>query len=82
MQSWPLQEAKAKFSELVRKANLEGPQEVTVRGQDQVVVISKKMYEEFFCPKQSFWEFMANSPLHGIPLDITRDQSTSRDIAL
>lgn len=61
MQSWQLQEAKAKFSELVRKATSEGPQEVTVRGQEQVVVISKKSYEEFLHPKPSFWEFMSNS---------------------
>jgi antitoxin Phd len=82
MQSWQLQEAKAKFSELVRKATFEGPQEVTVRGHEQVVVISKKSYEELLHPKLSFWEFMSQSPLKGIELDLERDHSLPRDVEL
>jgi prevent-host-death family protein len=35
---WSLQEAKAKFSEVVRRAQTEGPQTVTVHGQPAVVV--------------------------------------------
>ncbi len=41
---WPLQDAKARFSELVRRVHSEGPQHVTVHGKDEVVVISA---EEF-----------------------------------
>jgi prevent-host-death family protein len=41
---WPLQDAKARFSELVRKVRSEGPQHVTVHGRDEVVVIAA---EEF-----------------------------------
>ena len=41
---WPLQDAKARFSELVRKARSEGPQHVTVHGRDEVVIIA---VEEF-----------------------------------
>ena len=82
MQSWQLQEAKAKFSELVRKATFEGPQEVTVRGQEQVVVIAKKTYETLLHPKPSFWELMSNSPIKGIDLDIERDRSFPRDVGL
>jgi prevent-host-death family protein len=37
---WPLQDAKARFSELVRRVRSEGPQHVTVHGRDEVVVIS------------------------------------------
>src|SRR5206468_12276804 len=37
---WPLQDAKARFSELVRRVRDEGPQHVTVHGRDEVVVIS------------------------------------------
>ena len=82
MTSWPLQDAKARFSELVRKATAEGPQEVTVRGQEQVVVISKKTYEDLLHPKPSFWDFMSTSPLKGIELDLKRDSSLPRDISL
>ena len=41
---WPLQDAKAHFSELVRRVRSEGPQHVTVRGRDAVVIVSA---EEF-----------------------------------
>jgi prevent-host-death family protein len=41
---WPLQDAKARFSELVRRVRSEGPQHVTVHGRDEVVVIAA---EEF-----------------------------------
>jgi prevent-host-death family protein len=37
---WALQDAKARFSELVRRARSDGPQHVTVHGRDEVVVIS------------------------------------------
>jgi prevent-host-death family protein len=39
---WPLQDAKARFSELVRRAQQEGPQHVTVHGRDSVVVVSEE----------------------------------------
>lgn len=41
---WPLQDAKARFSELVRRVRSDGPQCVTVHGRDEVVVIAA---EEF-----------------------------------
>ena len=41
---WHLQDAKARFSQLVRRVRSEGPQHVTVHGRDEVVVISA---EEF-----------------------------------
>ncbi len=36
---WRLQDAKARFSELVRLARSEGPQHVTLHGRDAVVVV-------------------------------------------
>lgn len=36
---WRLQDAKARFSELVRCARNEGPQHVTVHGREEVVVL-------------------------------------------
>src|SRR5260370_34240318 len=41
---WLLQDAKARFSELVRRVRSEGPQRVTVHGRDEIFVISA---EEF-----------------------------------
>lgn len=82
MESWQLQEAKSKFSELVKKATTEGPQTVSVRGQDQVVVISKKYYEELFGRKKSFLQLIFDSPLKGIELDLERNKSMPRDIQI
>lgn len=42
--AWKLEEAKARFSELVRRARERGPQRVTVRGEDAVIVLSASDY--------------------------------------
>lgn len=42
--SWRLEEAKARFSEIVRLARASGPQHVTVHGRDAVVVLSAEDY--------------------------------------
>jgi prevent-host-death family protein len=41
---WPLQHAKARFSELVRRARSEGPQHVTIHGRDEVVIVAAEEY--------------------------------------
>jgi antitoxin Phd len=38
--AWKLEDAKARFSEVVRQAREHGPQRVIVRGQDAVVILS------------------------------------------
>lgn len=42
---WPLQDAKARFSELVRLAHSEGPQHVTLHGRDAVVVVDAAEFQ-------------------------------------
>jgi prevent-host-death family protein len=44
--TWKLQDAKARFSEVVRRAKSEGPQRVTIHGKDAVVVIAANEYEK------------------------------------
>ena len=41
---WKLEDAKARFSELVRLARERGPQKVTVRGHDAVVILAAEDY--------------------------------------
>lgn len=77
---WQLQEAKAKLSELVRLATSSGPQGISIRGQNEVVVISAATFAELTNPKTNFYAFMQKSPLRGLDLKITRDKSTDRDI--
>ncbi len=42
--NWQLQEAKNRLSEVVRLAQSEGPQTITVRGAEAVVVVSVEDY--------------------------------------
>ena len=82
MRTWQLQEAKAKFSELVKTSQQEGPQVVTVRGEPAVVVISRSEYERLRRQRPSLVEFLRQSPLFGVELDIERDKAPARDARL
>ena len=42
--TWKLQDAKARFSEVVHRARTEGPQRVTVHNKDAVVIVSAEEY--------------------------------------
>jgi prevent-host-death family protein len=82
MASWQLQEAKARFSEVVRSAEDEGPQEITVHGRPAAVVLSKSDFDRLQKEKPSFVEFMMRSPLAGADLKIQRDRSPVRSVKL
>ncbi len=82
MRRWQLQEAKARLSEVVRSAQDGDPQEITVRGEAAVVVLSCRDYERLRGPRCSFVEFMASSPLAGVELDLQRDRSLARQVDL
>ena len=58
---WQLQEAKAMFSQVVRKSAKE-PQIITVHGKESAVVISMDEYRKLSTPKESFVNFMEQSP--------------------
>jgi len=84
MKTWPLQDAKAKLSELVKKALLQGPQEITLRGEPAVVVISKSEFDKLSRKKQkpSLVQLIRQSPWSGVKLNLKRNSSTTRDIDL
>jgi prevent-host-death family protein len=82
MKYWPLQDAKARLSELIKRAQMEGPQEITVRGEAAAVVIAKKDFDRLSEPKPRLVEFLRNSPLADAQLDIERDKSPIRDVEL
>jgi len=50
---WQLQEAKARFSELVRRAVEDGPQHVSVRGEPAAVLLSEAEYRELIGSRPS-----------------------------
>lgn len=83
--SWQLQAAKARFSELFRRARSEGPQLITRQGKEGVVMISDEEYERLVGkahqPK-SLLQFFRESPLVGVELDLERQKDEGRDIEL
>ena len=82
MQTWQLQEAKGKFSEVVKRAQSQGPQNITVHGESVAVLISRRDYLKLTHPKPSLVELLRASPLAGIDLKITREQTPTRKIKL
>lgn len=80
--SWKLEDAKARFSEVVRKAQTEGVQRVTVRGREAVAVISVDELDRLLDarPCTSLVEFLESLRLH--ELDLEREPDTGRDVEL
>ena len=78
---WQLQDAKAKFSEMVKHAVHDGPQMVTVRGEQTVVLLSVAEFNKLMKHTSSLVQFMQRSPLKGLKLDLSRDQSGTREDA-
>ena len=66
---WQLQEAKAKFSDVVKSA-VSKPQFITVHGKEAAVVISYDEYIDITTPKQSLFDFFQNSPAYGVELEL------------
>lgn len=83
--TWQLQSAKARFSELFRRARTEGPQWVTKHGGEAVVVLPAEEFERLLRrprPKQSFVDFLLESPLRGSGINLERIPDYGRDIDL
>ncbi len=79
---WKLEDAKARFSEVVRHAREDGPQRVTVRGHDAVVIMSVEEFERLTpaAPRVPFVNFM--EALHLSGLDLEREADHGRDVEL
>ncbi len=79
---WKLEDAKARFSEVVRLARNEGPQRVSVRGKDAVVVMSVEELERLIPanPRVPLVTFLEGLHLDGLWL--VRDQDQGRDVEL
>ena len=83
MQAWQMQTAKAQFSEVVRSAKLDGPQDITVHGKSVAVVVSRELFDRLSGNTESLVQFMRQSPLYGMDeIDLTRDTSPNRVIDL
>ncbi len=82
--SWQLQEAKQRFSELVRRAEKDGPQVVTRHGEEVVVVVPAEEYRRMSgCEgdekRMDFKEFLMSAPDLSV-LDLERPREMPRDV--
>jgi antitoxin Phd len=71
MDAWKLQDAKARFSEVVDRALRDGPQLVTRHGENAVVIVA---YRDFVGaePAQDFKDFLMSIPRVGLEIKPSR----------
>ncbi len=81
---WLLQDAKARFSELVRLVRSEGPQHVTVHGRDEVVVVAAEEFQRLQDGRtgQSLIDALQASPHRDVEIEPRRAPMPVRDAIL
>jgi prevent-host-death family protein len=78
--NWQIQEAKARFSEMVDRALKEGPQTVTRHGRPVAVLVPADAYRRLRTRGKSLKALLAAAPLEGV--EITRSRDTGRAVDL
>jgi len=82
MERWKLEDAKARFSEVVRQAGTTGPQLVTVRGRDAAVILAPEQYRRLLPKKNEMplAHFLKSLGLSA--LTVEREADSGREIDL
>jgi prevent-host-death family protein len=81
--SWTLASAKDQLSEVIRRAEKDGPQTITVRGKEAAVILSKAEFDRLDPrkPRRNFRDFLLAIPsLEDV--DLTRDDTPAPSIEL
>lgn len=78
--TWQIQDAKNRFSALVDEALRHGPQIITRRGTEAVVVLSVKDYSRLTEQKESLVDFFQELRLCGVGLDLNRSKDPCREV--
>ncbi len=84
LKGWKLEDAKARFSEVVRLARDEAPQRITVRGEDAVVILSAKDFAKLLplLEQPSLHKLLSQSPLNRLEFEPAEAQMPVRDVEL
>jgi antitoxin Phd len=77
--SWPVQDAKQRFSELIRRAQADGPQVVTRHGEEIAVVIDIAFYRRLKGETTEFKDYLRSGPAFD-DLDLTRTAELPRSV--
>jgi prevent-host-death family protein len=73
---WQVQEAKQRFSELLRRAHDEGPQAVTRHGEEVAMVVDIAWYREVTGAKKDFAVFLSEMPhADGLAEELDRNRA-------
>jgi prevent-host-death family protein len=78
---WTVASAKARFSEVIERAQT-SPQTITRNGKPSVVVVSAEEWERKTVRKGTLAEFLLDSPLRDLDLDVDRLRDEPRDLSL
>lgn len=83
MERWKLEDAKARFSEVVRRAGSSGPQLVTIRGKEAAVILAPEQYRRML-PKDKgklqLVQFLQGLGLSSVNTE--RENDPGRDIVV
>jgi prevent-host-death family protein len=82
---WQLQTAKARFSEVFRRARSDGPQWITRQGKEAVVILPAEEFERLIKrarQPQSLVRFFSESPLAKVKIDWQRATDKGRTVDL
>ena len=81
---WRLQDAKARFSEVVRDAQNQGPQRVTLHGRDAVVIVGAAEFDRLQRPLtgRDIVAALSSSPLAKVRFERLTTRSRVRDVDL
>ncbi|GEL18164.1 type II toxin-antitoxin system Phd/YefM family antitoxin [Pseudonocardia asaccharolytica] len=77
---WQLQEAKQRFSELIRSVETDGPQFVTRHGEEVAVLIDIAEYRRLRGGEEDFKAFLRSAP--DVDLEISRSAAPARVVGL
>ena len=81
---WQLQDAKARLSEVVRRAVEQGPQHVTINGEERAVVVSAQEYDRLTGHRtgRELVKLLAESPFADVEFDHPPITGPVRDVDL
>ena len=81
-QTWQLQEAKNRFSEVVDEALLHGPQTITRHGREAVVILSYDEYIKLKPQQSNLLQALQVPQEYRVDLQVERSKELARDIEL
>ncbi|TIN25187.1 MAG: type II toxin-antitoxin system Phd/YefM family antitoxin [Mesorhizobium sp.] len=79
--NWTAAEAKARLSEVMKRAQ-SSPQTITRNGRPSVVVVSAEEWQRKTARRGTLAEFLLESPMRGADLDLGRQRDEPRDLPL